>query len=237
MADRTLNIAVVEDDRSFRELLCGYLVRVQQELGVQCNVTQYSDGLQFVNSYRPKYDLVFLDIEMPRMNGIKAAHAIREVDGKVGIVFVTQMAQYALQGYEVDAIDYILKPVEYFTFAYKFKKALRYCELHRERDVVLNQPDGMVRLSCGDIYCLEKEKNYIVYRTARGDFRERGTMTDKETAFRQDGFALCNSGILVNLRHVEKLDQELVWVAGKALPVSRNKRKAFVESLMNYMRR
>lgn len=237
METKKLKTAVVEDDRRFQTMLCGYLKRAGQEEGISCEIRCYADGAEFVNSYTPDVDLIFMDIELPRLNGMKAARRIRELDRKVGIVFVTNMAQYALQGYEVDAIDYILKPVEYFTFAYKFKKALRYCMMQQDKDVLLTQPDGMIRLPCSGIYYLEKDKNYILYHTDRGDFRERGTMTEREAALREDGFALCNSGVLVNLRHVRCLDQDTVWIGEKALPVSRNKRKAFVEKLMNYMRR
>lgn len=233
----SLSIAVVEDDPQSRRLLCEYLRKAAEEENLTCSVTDYSDGEIFLNGYTPKYDLIFLDIELPIMNGLKAAQIIRKTDKEVGIIFVTRMAQYALNGYEVNAIDYIVKPITYESFVYRFRKALSYCTVHSGHDIVLEQAEGLIRIPCREIYYLEKDKNYIIYHTGQGEFKERGTMSDKLGELAEDGFSLCNSGCLVNLRHVQRLHQSTVWVNNTALPVSRGKWKAFTNELIGYMRR
>ena len=110
-------IAVVEDNDAMRAQLCGFIAQYAQESGHQLDVTAFSDGAQLVEPYRPGFDIIFLDIEMPKLGGMPTAERIRRQDPDVVLVFVTNMAQYAIRGYEVDALDFVLKPVSYYSSA------------------------------------------------------------------------------------------------------------------------
>lgn len=230
----TIRAALVDDEPAFRSLMRGYLQRYAAEGQLECELHEYPSGLDFLSDAKVAYDLVLLDVEMPHLDGIETARRLRKTDQTVGIIFVTNMAQYAIHGYEVNAIDYIVKPVEYFTFAYKLKKALRFCALRQEKELVLIQETGMVRLPYSSIYYLAKEKNYIVYHSDSGIFRERGTMAEKKSAFLESGFAECSSGCVVNLSHVSRVKQEEVWVGSEIIPISRSKRRSFLNALMDY---
>ena len=105
--------AVVEDNDAMREQLCGFIAQYARESGRQLDVTAFADGAEIVDPYRPGFDIIFLDIEMPTLGGMPTAERIRQVDPDVVLVFVTNMAQYAIRGYEVDALDFVLKPVSY----------------------------------------------------------------------------------------------------------------------------
>jgi DNA-binding LytR/AlgR family response regulator len=230
-------IALVDDDPRFRKSLERYLLRSAEEEGCTCTVTVYENSTDFLQHQGIAYDLILLDIEMPGMNGLDLARQIRVTDQQVGIIFVTNMARYALAGYEVNAIDYMVKPVEYDTFRYKFKKALRYCHRNKGAELVLLHEEGMLRIPYREIYYMEKDRNYLIYHTAQGDFRERGTMAEKKVPFLSEGFAECSSGCVVNLRHVSKVVQDSVYVQQQALPISRRQRKPFMDSLMSYLGR
>ena len=104
-----MQIAIVEDNVSEAEVLEKYLNRFAKESATEINCTRFSDGAEFLDGYRHNWDLILFDIEMPRMNGMETARKIRETDKDVVIIFVTQMAQYAIEGYSVNALDYILK--------------------------------------------------------------------------------------------------------------------------------
>jgi len=116
-------IAVVEDNDAMRAQLCGFIAQYAQESGHQLDVTAFSDGAQLVEPYRPGFDIIFLDIEMPKLGGMPTAERIRRQDPDVVLVFVTNMAQYAIRGYEVDALDFVLKPVSYYQFSTKLERA------------------------------------------------------------------------------------------------------------------
>ena len=91
-------IAVVEDNDAMRAQLCGFIAQYAQESGHQLDVTAFSDGAQLVEPYRPGFDIIFLDIEMPTLGGMPTAERIRRQDPDVVLVFVTNMAQYAIRG-------------------------------------------------------------------------------------------------------------------------------------------
>jgi len=99
-----LRIAVVDDEQPARELLCGYIQRYSREKELPVAVTEFQDGLSFISNYKPIFDVVFIDIKMPLLDGMEAAKVLYKLDKNVCIVFVTNMAQYAVKGYEVDAV-------------------------------------------------------------------------------------------------------------------------------------
>ena len=104
------NIAVVEDNDQDAKTIINSLTRYASKNQLEFRITRHPDALKLINKYKSNYDLIFMDIEMPHMSGMEAAKAIRRIDHGVTLVFVSNMAQYAVEGYAVEAFDYILKP-------------------------------------------------------------------------------------------------------------------------------
>ena len=118
-----IRIALVEDEAEVRAQLQGYVQRHTRQYGTEFAVTEFADGMELLDDYRPVYDILFLDVEMKHLDGMETARRVRELDKDVIIVFITNMAQYAIGGYAVGALDYVLKPVPYFAFSQQLRKA------------------------------------------------------------------------------------------------------------------
>ena len=166
-------IAIVEDQDETRECLNRFVRQYAEEQGVQVEISLITDGSEIAEHYTPGFDIIFMDVEMPRLDGFGAAEAIRAVDAEVVLVFVTNMAQYAIRGYEVDALDYVLKPVNYYQFCTKLSRAIQRVQRRRGGQVVLQLAGGGIQLlDTADIYYLETHSRMLYYPTPlRGSLR------------------------------------------------------------------
>ena len=133
----TYNIAIVEDEKESAECIAAFLERFAREEKCAFGVKRYGDGLTFISDYDRSADIVFMDIEMPGTNGMDASKLLRQIDEDVLLFFVTNLAQYALESYEVSAFDYIVKPVNYFDFSMKFRKALDIYVMNEDKSINL----------------------------------------------------------------------------------------------------
>ena len=117
-----LNIAIVEDEKEMSNCLRDYLIKFFNEENISIDVSIFDNGNIFLEKYKLNYNLIFLDIKMPSIDGMEVAQKIRKIDKNVMIIFVTSLAQYAIKGYEVNAFDYILKPIDYYNFKLKMSR-------------------------------------------------------------------------------------------------------------------
>lgn len=229
-----IRIAIAEDMDRDRDLLRQYLTQFSQETGEQFQVFAYSDGMALLENYRPDYDLILLDVEMPSMDGLSTARELRQLDAGVLIIFITNMAQYALKGYEVDALDYVLKPVSYYAFALKLKKVQRILRERSCADLMLPFDGILRRVPIRSILYIEVTDHKLCYHTYEGDSMMTGSMKTAEQALNRYHFARCNNCYLVNLIHVRSVTQDQVWIEDTPLKISRPRRKEFMQALSTY---
>lgn len=229
-------IAVVEDEQQYRDEVCQYIEQYTTEHQLKFDVTTYTDGQEIVDDVQKHYDIIFFDIEMTQLNGMDAAKVIRERDVNVVMVFITNMAQYAIEGYEVGALDFVLKPIDYYGFSFRLARALgRVQKKQGNLEFAINTPGGIKKLNSNDIYYIEIENRFLVYHTAEGDFSQRGTLQSAEEMFQDYHFVKCNHWYLVNLKYVTEIEENIVHVAGSRLEISRRNRAHFLKEVTEYI--
>ena len=150
-----LRVAIAEDNSKDRERLQSFLKQYETEKNTQIEIAEYTDGSKLLEQYRPCYDVIFLDVEMPEMDGMKAAEKIREMDEEVILIFITNMAKYAIRGYQVQALDYVLKPVKYEAFSVKMDKVKRLAEKKKDKSITIKTGTTTHRLQLSHIQYVE----------------------------------------------------------------------------------
>lgn len=231
-----IQIAIVEDNDRYADILYQYIDRFMQEEQVEISLTRFMDGDEIVENYTGGFDIILMDIEMRFMNGMEAAEAIRQADDLVEIIFVTNMAQYAIQGYRVRALDYIVKPVEYLPFSESLKRGIRNMDKSRDKYLTINFKEGIRKINIADIVWIESHGHRLTFNT-KGKPYETTTysMKELEAQLRKYNFSRCNNGILVNLRFATGISGGQVIVGGNKLPLSRGRKTEFMEDMVSYL--
>ena len=229
-----MRIAVVEDDMNIQQQLTAYIGKFYEEDINRYQLSVFSDGDEILEDFRANYDLILLDIQMKRLNGLETAEKIRQLDSDVYLVFVTNLANYAIKGYSVQAFDFILKPVNYMMLKQLLQRVDKLVSARQQRYVTLPTDLGLTRIDVNHIYYVETEAHFLIIKTDQGEYRMRDTMKNMEAALEKYGFFRCNNCYLVNLKHVERVDGSTLYVNGEELAISRPRYKAFMETLTKY---
>lgn len=230
-----ISVAIVEDEVEQAGILLSYLDRYGQERGVNFQTTQFSGSLAFLNDVRTIFDIVFMDIEMPYKNGMEAAAEMRRINTETCLIFVTNMAQYAIKGYEVDAMDFLVKPVAYPGFAFKLAKAINRVEKRRHTELCIPLKNGIVRLQVSDIRYVRVDQHRVFYHTADRVQEAWSSLAQAEKRLKPFGFSRCSSNCLVNLRCVTQVTDNEVYLGKETLSLSRGKKKQFMADLTQYL--
>ena len=233
-------VVILEDDPEDSNRLEEFIHRFAMEHHTKIAVSVFRDGIELLEHMDSGYDILFMDIELLQMNGMKTARKIRQLDAWIPIVFVTNMAQYAIKGYEVDAVGFMVKPISYYPFENNMQKALKRCKQNMgggEDYVIAISVNQFKRVHIDEIVYIIKDKNYIVYMLSNGEeVRERGVMKDVEERFRNTTIKKCASGCLVNLKYVTKKEKNAVYLPNTAFTITRTCKDSFIEALMDYLR-
>lgn len=229
------HIAIVEDETCYVQQLREYIERFSKESGERFEVSYFTDGAALIEKFKAQFDMILLDIEMPLMDGMTAAEMIRQSDPEVVIIFITNMAQYAIRGYAVDALDYLLKPINYFVFSQRLSRALGRMKKKERCYITIAVKGGSMKMEANQIFYVESQGHNLLFHTCTGIVKGRGVLKEIEQILTEHGFFRCNNGYLVNLEYVDGVRDGNAIVNGEELLISRPRKAEFLEALTKYM--
>jgi len=195
----------------------------------------FTDGVEMLENYSGKFDIIFLDIKMPQMNGIEVAKKIREKDANVIIIFLTSLVQYALDGYKVNASNYLVKPITKKRLESELEWWIRKIEQKDEPYICFHNDKGNYKVLLKDISYIETYNRNLLIHTGQQNVVCYWKMKDMEDKVASYGFARNHSSFIVNLFYVENIEKNDVKLStGERLPISKTKKKEFMEKLAEY---
>lgn len=176
-----------------------------------------------------------MDIELPGINGMDAVRELRKTDEDVIVVFVTNLAQYAVSGYEVSAFDFIVKPISYGNFSMKLRRVSQILSSRRKCDICVSTRSGKTLIKAADIKYVEIMRHAVTFHAESGVYTGSGTLKSVMETLEGLPFELCNRCYLVNLQYVTKIAGNEVFVGGESLQISAPRRKEFISKFNEYL--
>lgn len=230
-----LKIAIIEDGPEDRERLNKILCKYNEECPVPMDISTFESGEQFLTAPSLNYEVVFMDIEMGRMNGIETAAIVRKKNKDAFIFLTTSHTQYAIQGYSVAATDFIVKPVEYSRIKEHMDRIVTQY-LKTKKSIVVKQKSGLKKIPVAQIRYIEVYGHKLLINTGMEQIEVIGTLKNWVQDLKDYGFVKCNKCYLVNLRYVNRIENGNVKVENQWLEISRREKKSFIEAFTNYLR-
>ena len=229
-----MKITIVDDEEIDSSALESCIEKYSEENKQSFSITKYNDVTSFLNEYNGS-DVVFLDIAMPGIDGMTAARKLRKIDNEVTIVFVTNMSQMAINGYEVRAFDFILKPLSYKNFAIRFTRILKTVRKNQGKDIWISNKDGKIRINTSKIKYVEIVQHILVFHLENEEYRSTGTLLSLQEQLKDEPFSMCNRWYFVNLSYVTAIKGQNAILGNVSLQISRPKKKSFLKDINDYI--
>lgn len=240
-----IRIGIVDDEKQERDQLKQALARFGAENGTELNVQEFDCAAVYLAAQDRDFDILYLDIDMPQMSGMELAEKIRETDQDVILIFCTNLQQFALNGYSVGALGFIVKPIQWYSFHMYLTRALKVLQKRAGQKTApphIVVKDGTVTrlLDAAEIAYVEVRQHDLLYNLCGGDgkteiIKNRGSMQEIAAQLTPYGFVRCSASYLVNLRCITAVSRMNVYIGGAALPIGRTYKDAFTEAFSRYM--
>ena len=232
-----IRVAIVEDSEKDQELLLSLIQEWSNthDDNVKCDV--FCDAVNFLETGTTDFDIIFMDIRMPHMSGMTAAEKLRQVNSCSILIFLTSLAGYAIRGYSVDAMDYIIKPIKKESFTKVFERAVLRMR-QQKKHITISAKDRTVKVGADEISYIESLDHDKVFHVGAEVYRVCDDM-EKLLGDLPANFVRCHRSYIINLKSVEEVGKDYVKLFGEAahIPVSRNRRDELLEAITKYYAR
>ena len=226
-----MKVAIVDDNREDRDVLESFLRRYEQESSLKFEISLFDSAESFLSS-NTNIDIGFFDVEMPGMDGLLMAEKFREQNEEAVILFITNVAQYAIAGYKVNAFDYVIKPIVYPDFSLKMKKVMKRFSTDTNYYVSLTTKDGLIRSNIKELIYIEVSGHDIYYHFLDKEVKIIGSMNKEIVKLEKHNFVRVSKFFVINVEMVEAVkNNSVVLVNGTTVPVGRIYRKTLLDKL------
>lgn len=230
-----VRIAVVENELNVAQNDIVLLERYAKENSVSLETAIFQNGYEFLDT-EEEFDAVLMDIDMPGLNGMEVAEKLREKNKTIDIIFTTNLPQFAVDGYKVQALDFVIKPVTFPNLSFAMEKVVEKKRNFVNGSFFLRIGGFAKRINNEEVLYIEMVNHYIVlHETDMEPLRIRGSLKMIEDLLNPEIFVKINSGIIINISKVSSFENGLVLMEdGSSLPLSRSHKKEFAVRLAEF---
>lgn len=231
-------IALVDDEKIQQDLIKKLLKEYEAMHSIQLNIFTFESAEAFLFHFEEdkSVELLILDIEMGKMNGMELAHYLRKQRHDLKILFVTGYSKYSLDGYKVDAVDYLLKPIDREKL-FQVLDRIRALRPRKNEYLILETTDGSARINQRDLISLEALGHETIIQTVEEPIEIKQGLGTIQAELPENIFVKPHRSYLINIEHVNKISKTEVYLTnGVTVPVSRRLYKKVNESFIRYFR-
>lgn len=230
-----ITIAICDDSESVVHQLNSSIQRYAEETEQEITIHKFYSGVELLDKYSENYDILFLDIKMPGIDGLLTAEKIRERDKEVSIIFLTSLVQHAIRGYEVNAASYIIKPISYKRLRLEIDRWCHKQTREKEPFIIVKNAEGSYKVLLKELVYIETANRKALFHTKTRKIMSYKRLKDLEEELKGFGFSRCHSSFIVNLSYIESIEKmDTILLTGNVIPLSQSKRKAFMQSLARF---
>ena len=229
------NIAIIEDEEAMSNQLVSYFAKFGKDYNESFSFAIFNNAETFLKNYKKEYSVVLMDINLPGMSGMECVKKLREIDDTVLVIFVTNLSQFAVDGYEVKAFDFVVKPISYYNFSLKLKRALSHLSSLNNYELIISTKDKKYFININQLIYIEIRNHTIIYHLVNEEIKGSGTLKSLYTNLKKHHFAFCNQCYLVNLAFVKGIDDGFLLINNEKIRIASSRKKSFMQELTAYI--
>lgn len=231
-----IKIAICDDEKCFVDQLKNILIKYNNYSEESIDIKEFYDGVMLLDKYDCKFDIIFLDIKMPYMDGVKVAEKIRERDKDVTIIFLTSLLGRAVDGYKVNAENFLIKPVDKKKVIQEIDKYIMFNRMKNQNCILIENVEGQFRIPIISIKYIETYNRNLLIHTENQSIICYKKLKEMKENLKNYNFCQSHKGYLVNLSYVRSIQgNDIMLTTKETLPISRSMRKDFMRGLTVYM--